>query len=162
MVKAAPHLTDFDLFLQAIGRLTEEQRQFVLGDECVIYPPNEKLGYDSAPANAIAFGAMGVDGVHYLILKRNGEIRSDSPVIHFSPMDFSRPYTLLGHTFRQYLATVCQVTQDEIGLIMEREQAGETVLADFLARNFDHIHLDLDGFGSQIKEYSDLLPAVAP
>jgi hypothetical protein len=155
-------MTDFDTFLHAIGRLTEEQRRIVLRDENVIYPPNENLGYESTPKDAVAFGAMGVDGVHYLILKRNGQITDESPVIHFSPMDFSNPYALLGHSFRQYLATVCGVTESAIVSIMDREHAGHAVLADFLCRNFDHRRLDLDGFGSQIELYSDMLPAVEP
>jgi hypothetical protein len=155
-------MTDFDTFLDAIERLTEEQRRLVLRDENVIYPPNENLGYESTPNGAVAFGAMGVDGVHYLILKRYGRITDESPVIHFSPMDFSNPYALLGHSFRQYLATVCGVTESEIASIIERERAGHTVLADFLSRNFDHRRLDLDGFGSQIEQYSDLLPVVDP
>jgi len=65
-------MTDFDTFLMAIGRLSEEDRLTVLGDEGVIYPPDEELGYESTPDNAVAFGTMGVDGVHYLILKLDG------------------------------------------------------------------------------------------
>jgi hypothetical protein len=155
-------MTDFDTFLKAIERLTEEQRRCVLRDENVIYPPNEDLGYESTPLGAVAFGEMGVDGVHYLILKRNGKIADDSPVIHFSPMDFSNPYALLGHTFRQYLATVCNASENDIGEIMERERAGDACLAEFLSRNFDHSRLDLDGFGSQIEQYPDMLPAPDP
>jgi hypothetical protein len=155
-------MTDFDIFLNAIERLTEEQRRYVLRDENVIYPPDEHLRYESTPLGAVAFGTMGVDGVHYLILKRNGQIADDSPVIHFSPMDFGHPYTLLGHTFRQYLATVCNVSENDIFEIMERERAGHACLAEFLSRNFDHSRLDLDGFGSQIEQYADILPAVDP
>lgn len=155
-------MTDFETFVAAIGRLPPSERYVVLGDENVIYPPDEQLAYESTPRDAVAFGSMGADGVHYLILKLDGEIRDDSPVIHFSPMDFSSPYVLLGHTFAEYLATVCGVTVDEIRALIERERAGNAVLAEFLRDNFDHSRLDLDGFGSQITEYSNLLPPIEP
>jgi len=66
------------------------------------YPQNQQLGYDSTPKDAVAFGSMGVDGVHYLILKLDCEIRDYPPVVYFGPMDSSSPYTLLGHTFAEY------------------------------------------------------------
>ena len=153
-------MTDFETFLAAVGRLSPSERQTVLGDENIIYPPDEQLAYDSTPRDAVAFGSMGVDGVHYLILKLDGEIRDDSPVVHFSPMDFGSPYTLLGHTFAEYLATVCGVNVDHIRELMERERASEAVLADFLRANFDHGRLDLDGFGSGIRDYAELLPPI--
>ncbi len=151
-------MTDFEVFLQAIGRLSEEQRDSVLGDECVIYPPVEDLGYESTPKGAVAFGAMGVDGIHYLVLKMDGEVTDRSPVIYFSPMDFSGPYVLLGHSFKQYLALACNTDEGEIGLLIENERRGDSVLAQFLSQNFDHRHLDLDGFGSQIDQYQEMLP----
>jgi hypothetical protein len=155
-------MTDFETFLAAIGRLPPSERLTVLGNENIIYPPDEQLAYESTPHDAVAFGSMGVDGVHYLILKLDGEIRDDSPVVHFSPMDFSSPYTLLGHTFAEYLATVCGVNTDRIQELMDRERAGEAVLADFLRTNFDHCRLDLDGYGSEIRDYAELLPPVEP
>jgi hypothetical protein len=153
-------MTDFETFQQAIGRLVEEQRQSVLRDESVVYPPVGDLGYESTPKGALAFGAMGVDGIHYLILKQDGKVTDSSPVIYFSPMDFSNPYVLLGHSFRQYLALACNTSESEIGLIIEQERLGNAILAKFLSRNFDHRHLDLDGFGSQIDQYQDMLPPV--
>ncbi|MBS0262258.1 MAG: hypothetical protein JSS02_09935, partial [Planctomycetes bacterium] len=121
-----------------------------------------QLGYESTPRDAVAFGSMGVDGVHYLILKLDGKICDHSPVIQFSPMDFSSPYSLLGHTFAEYLATACGVDTEEMRKLIERERAGESVLAGFLRDHFNHERLDLDGFGSQITEYADLLPPVDP
>lgn len=153
-------MTDFETFLAAVGRLSPAERRTVLGDEIVIYPPNEHLEYESTPRDAVAFGCMGVDGVHYLILKVDGEIRDDSPVVYFSPMDFSSPYALLGHSFAQYLATVCGADVEHIRELIERERAGESVLADFLRANFDHGRLDLDGFGSEIRDYAELLPPI--
>jgi hypothetical protein len=153
-------MTDFETFLIAIGRLSKAERRTVLGEESVIYPPNDQLGYESTPNGAVAFGAMGVDGVHYLVLKLDGEIRDDSPVVHFSPMDFSSPYALMGHTFAEYSAVVCGVTEDKMRQLLDQERSGEAVLADFLRSNFDHGRLDLDGFGSQINEYSELLPPI--
>lgn len=107
-------MTDFETFLMAIARLSHEERRTVLGEENVIYPPIENLAYESTPCDSVAFGSMGVDGVHYLILKLDGEIRDDSPVIQFSPMDFSSPYTLLGHSFTEYLANACGVANHRI------------------------------------------------
>jgi hypothetical protein len=153
-------MTDFETFLAAIDRLPPSERHAVLGDEHIIYPPDEQLGYESTPRDAVAFGSMGVDGVHYLILKLDGEIRNDSPVVQFSPMDFSAPYTLLGHTFADYLATVCGVDVDQIRHMMERERADESVLATFLRVNFDHRRLDMDGLGAEIRDYADLLPPI--
>ena len=153
-------MTDFEVFLQAVGRLSEEERHSLLGDEYLIYPPVEDLGYESAPKGAVAFGAMGVDGIHYLILKVDDEITDLSPVIYFSPMDFSNPYVLLGHSFKQYLALACSTDEGEVGLLIEKECGGDSVLAQFLSQNFDHRHLDLDGFGSQIDQYQELLPPV--
>ena len=153
-------MTVFEVFLQAIGRLSDEQRQSVLGDECLVYPPVEDLGYEFTPKGALIFGAMGVDGTQYLILKQDGKITDSSPVVYFSPMDFSDPYVLLGHSFRQYLASACNTSEDVIELLVEQERRGDSVLTDFLSKNLDHRHLDLDGFGSQIDQYHDLLPQV--
>ncbi|MBS0262425.1 MAG: hypothetical protein JSS02_10785, partial [Planctomycetes bacterium] len=74
-------MTDFEIFVAAMGRLSISDRRTVLGDENLIYPPNEQLGYESTPRDAVAFGSMGVDGVHYLILKLDGKICDHSPVI---------------------------------------------------------------------------------
>lgn len=155
-------MTDFETFVIAIGRLDEDGRRTVLGDEYVLYPPDEDLDYSTTPKGAVAFGTMGVDGVHYIILKLEGEIRDESPVIHFSPMDFSSPYTLLGHTFAGYLATVCGVSENKIHELMVRERSGENILVSFLRCNLDHGRLDLDRFGSQVEKYAHLLPPVDP
>lgn len=155
-------MTDFDVFVAAMGRLSIAERRTVLGNENLVYPPDEQLGYDSTPPDAVAFATMGVDGVHYLILKLDGQIRDDSPVIHFSPMDSTSPYALLGHTFAEYLAATCGVETKEIRKLIELERAGKPVLAGFLRDHFDHGRLDLYGFGSRISEYADLLPPVDP
>ncbi len=146
----------------AMKRLTKEQRQEVLGDENLIYPPTENLCYDLMPKDALAFGAMGVDGVHYLILKINGKICNESPVIYFSPMDFAAPYALLGHTFLAYLATACGVTEIKMREVLDDEKKTGDVLAKFLRMNFSHSRIDLDGFGLQINDYSHLLPVKNP
>jgi len=58
---------------------------------------------------------MGVDGVHYAILKLNGIIRCRFArrVVHLSPMD-SDDVTFLAESFLHYLANGCAVSIREI------------------------------------------------
>lgn len=150
-------MTDFETFVAAIERLDEQERFTVLGGECPVIPPDDNFGYALTPIAGVVFAMMGVDGVHYAILKRDGEIRNDSPVVHVSPMDSDSPYALLGHTFVGYLSTVCGVTENAIRDVLDRERSGKKALATFLRDRFDHSRLDLDGFGSQINLYSSML-----
>src|SRR6476661_6376960 len=101
--------THFETFVRAVGAC--QDRRGVLGDERIEYPPREDYGYDSTPRNAVTFGSMGVDGVHYAILRVDEKIDDHSPVIQIAPMDFSEPYSLLANTFIEYLAVGCDVTR---------------------------------------------------
>ena len=98
-------------------------------------PPSEDFGYQSTPKNAITFANMGVDGVHYAILKLEGAIRDDSPVIQVSPMD-SDDITVLGESLLGYLADGCGVSNEEMKMIFEADRAGEPQLVSFLTRHF--------------------------
>ncbi len=78
---------------------------------------------------------MGVDGVHYAILKRGGSVRDDSPVVQVSPMD-SDDVTVLGESFLRYLADGCGVSDEEMEAVFEATRAGEPRLISFLAEHF--------------------------
>jgi len=48
------------------------------------------MHYDITPIGAKIFASMGVDGVHYCIVPKNGDVTlENSPVYRISPMDFS-------------------------------------------------------------------------
>ena len=59
----------------------------VLGGDRLIDPPADDYGYHNTLANSLTFLAMGVDGVHTAILKIDGSVREDSPVMRVAPMD---------------------------------------------------------------------------
>jgi hypothetical protein len=84
-------------FLHAVEKTRD--RRGVQGDDRLVFPPHSDYGYESTPRNALTFGDMGVDGVHYAILKIDGAVTDESPVIHVGPMDFSEPYVVLGDCF---------------------------------------------------------------
>jgi hypothetical protein len=134
--------TYFDTFVRAVANAGDHD---VLGDDELVFPPvahyDSIYDYDSTPRNAVIFGAMGVDGVHYAILKIDGAITDFSPVIHVSPMDFSQPYAVLGETFLAYLAAACGVSIAEIERVFEEERAGGNKLVPFLKARFDHARL---------------------
>jgi len=129
----------------------------VLGDERVEYPPSEETGYWATPKNAVVFGWMGVDGVHYAILKIDGEVRENSPVIQIGPMDFSEPYSLLAHTFADYLAIGCGVGRDEIEDVLASEMAGSETLLEFMRSYFDSERFWPTGADSDIAPIVDLI-----
>jgi hypothetical protein len=132
-------MTLFDIFVRAIAYAAD--RRGVLGDDEIIFPPEPDFGYESTPRNALTFAAMGVDGVHYAILKIDGAVTDESPVIHVSPMDFSEPYAVLGETFLAYLAAACGVTQSEMEAVFTAERTRGEELVPFLKAHFDHSRL---------------------
>ena len=111
------------------------KRLRLLDDDLVLCPPSEDFGYQSTPKNALTFADMGVDGVHYSILKRDGKIRDDSPVIQVSPMD-SEDITVLAESFLHYLSDGCGVTMQEMEAIFEAERTSHSRLVPFLSQNF--------------------------
>jgi len=144
-------MSQFDIYVRAIEQAAD--REGVLGKDEVVFPPEPDFGYQSTPLNALTFAAMGVDGVHYAILKIDGKITDKSPVIHVSPMDFSEPYAVLGESFLAYLAAACGVDQSEMEAVLEAERTRGGSLVPFLQAHFDHSRLynerrlkSLDGY----------------
>lgn len=132
-------MTLFDIFVRAVAQSAD--RRGILGDDEVVFPPESDFGYESTPRNALTFGAMGVDGVHFAILKIDGEITDASPVIHVSPMDFSEPYAVLGESFLDYLAAGCGVAHSEMEAVFAAETTCGAKLVPFLKAHFDHSRL---------------------
>ncbi len=131
--------TYFKTFLRAVER--EPNTQGILGDDRVVFPPSPDFGYGSTPRNAITFGDMGCDGVHYAILALDGVVTDESPVIHVSPMDFSEPYAVLGATFFDYLAHACAASSAELDDVFARERRSGGSLVPFLRARFSHERL---------------------
>jgi hypothetical protein len=132
-------MTDFDVYLKAVSSCPEPQG--ILGEEWLEIPPIESYGYQCEPRNSLTFATMGCDGVHYAILKIDGKICDDSPVITISPMDFSEQYWVIGESFREYLAVACAISLDEMGKVIDEERSGKPVLAEYLRKNYDHMRL---------------------
>jgi hypothetical protein len=84
----------------------------------------------------VTFAAMGVDGVHYAILKIDGQVRDDSPVVHVSPMD-SDDITVMAESFLSFLAVGCGVSPREMQAVFEAERSGGSQLVPFLSEHFD-------------------------
>jgi hypothetical protein len=141
-------MTDCQIFVNAFERASDRDWLTAMGDENRVFPPSEDFGYSSIPKSAIVFGAMGVDGVQYAILQRDGIVRDDSPVIHVSPMDSDSPYTLLAHSFMEYLPTASGVSVAEMRSILYQERSDGNVLLLFMRDRFAHSKFDFDGFGS--------------
>src|SRR5215475_1415142 len=129
----------FELFVRAVAQATD--RRGVLGEDEIVFPPEPDFGYESTPRNALTFGAMGVDGVHFAILKIDGAVTDESPVIHVSPMDFSKPYVVLGETFLAYLAAGCGVAHSEMEAVFAAERSSGAKLVPFLKAHFKHSRL---------------------
>ena len=160
-------MTAFDTFLAALSSATNLDG--LLGDEGVEYPPREDVDYWATPQNAVVFGWQGVDGVHYAILKINGQICETSPVIQIGPMDFDEPYSLLAPTFTDYLAIGCGVTPYKIEVLLSHEEAGQSSLLAFMRPNFqqsrfwsDEVDHDISSYVTMIVPKSDVAPSHPP
>ena len=148
-------MTAFDTFLNALS--SAENVDGVLGDEGLEYPPSENVDYWATPKNAVVFGWMGVDGVHYAILKIEDQIRETSPVIQIGPMDFDEPYSLLAPTFKDYLAVGCGVTLDRIQSLLEQEESSNPTLLAFMRSNFQQSRFWADGVERDIGRYNSMI-----
>lgn len=148
-------MSHFDTFNTALSQMTDHRG--ILGDEFIEYPPSESYDYWATPTNAVVFGCMGCDGVHYAILKIDREICDHSPVIQISPMDFDEPYTLLAPTFIKYLAIGCGTPTDQIEGILKREREGEAILIDYLRLHFDQSRFWSDTVDHNIAPYLPLI-----
>ncbi|MFN3151488.1 hypothetical protein [Bremerella sp.] len=148
-------MTTFDTFLQALG--SADTLDGVLGDEALEYPPSETVDYWATPENAVVFGWMGVDGVHYAILKLDGHIDESSPVIQIGPMDFDEPYSLLAPTFKEYLAIGCGVTVDQVEPLLTQEASGTPALLDFMRTHFRQSRFWSDQVQRNIGPYESMI-----
>jgi hypothetical protein len=128
-------VTYFETYLRALDACADVQG--VLGEEWVIHPPNPDYGYESTPRNALTFGCMGVDGVHYAILSLEDGITDESPVIQICPMDFSDLYQAKGDSFLTFLADGCGVPLGTMEEQFIAERAGKSTLVAFLKERFD-------------------------
>jgi len=126
--------THFETYLHALDACPDPQG--ILGDEWVLHPPDPDYGYESTPRNALTFGVMGVDGVHYAVLKTKGVVEDDSPVIQVCPMDFSDLYQVLAESFLRFLADGSGVSRGEMESVFATERAGEQTLVPFLKERF--------------------------
>ncbi len=111
--------THLNAFLRALARAGAPDD--ALGGDCVIDPPETDFGYESTPPNALAFATMGVDGVHYALVARDGEFDDSSPVIQVSPMDFDEPLTVLASSFVEYLADGCGVDVGDVSRLLDAD-----------------------------------------
>lgn len=135
-------MSAFDTFLTALSKTTNHQG--ILGEYHIEFPPNEHVDYWATPQNAVVFGWMGVDGVHYALLKIDNRICDESPVIQIGPMDFDEPYALLGPTFTDFLAIGCGSNRQVIEELLTVEDSGRPCLLDFLRSHFDDSRFLLD------------------
>ncbi|MEZ6134957.1 MAG: hypothetical protein R3C53_08620 [Pirellulaceae bacterium] len=119
--------------------------------------PTEVVDYWATPQNAVVFGWMGVDGVHYAILKIDGQIRDESPVIQIGPMDFDEPYSLLAPTFTDYLAIGCGASRREIEGLLADEAAARSSLLDFMREHFLQRRFMSEGVDRDIGEYATMI-----
>lgn len=136
--------TAFDIFTRALAKAADTDG--VLGEEQVIFPPDPAYGYHCTPTNALTFGSMGVDGVHYAVLTIDGDVRDESPVLQVSPMN-GDCYHVLAPSFLDYLAAGCGVAATVMADVLAREGRGEAVLVTFLREHFAQSRLWPEGAG---------------
>ena len=134
--------THFETYLRALDSCPD--RDGVLDEEFVIHPPSPDYGYDSTPRNAIIFGCMGVDGVHYAVLAISGVVSDESPVVQVCPMDFDTPYQVLGESFLGFLADGCGVSREAMAAVFASERAGRPALVAYLRERLQMSRLSDD------------------
>ena len=127
--------THFDVFVSAVMDCPD--RAGILGEGAVVYPPRPDFGYELTPKNALTFGEKGENGIHYAILRINGVIREDSPVIHVSPMDLDKPHVVLGTSFLSFVAVACDASLNKMDQVFTAAQDLKSTLLHFMKTNFD-------------------------
>ena len=139
--------THFDIFMEAYAAVDERERH--LGGDVILCPPDPDYGYDSTPANAFTFAAMGVDGVHWSILTIDGRVRDDSPIVYVSPMD-SDDVIVMGESLLSFLSVNCGASIEKMEAVFETERSGDRGLVEFLAQNFRRDDMLNDGRITQL------------
>src|SRR5438876_947272 len=124
--------THFEIFIKAFATAPETFRR--LDGDYVLCRPSKTRDYPSTPRNSITFADMGVDGVHYAILKIRGAVRDDSPVVQVCPMD-SEDVFVLAESFLLYLSRGCGVSKRKIKELFEAELRSERLLVRFLRQH---------------------------
>jgi len=132
--------TTFELFMALAKQNVDEHGEGVLGQETLIIPPVTDIGYSCTPRNALIFGTMGVDGVHYVILQLDGKVQEHSPVLQISPMDFDQEDSVIASSFLDYLAYGCNVAPSKIATQLTDSNQAEQ-LVKMLATHFKHERL---------------------
>ncbi len=146
----------FERFLTA-ARAWHDPNDALDGDY-LVDPPEDDFGYFNTPANSLTFLAMGVDGVHTAMLKLDGAVREDSPVIYVSPTDSDSEWTILAPTFVDYLADGCAVPTQKISELLDTVDSDPETLMRFLHANFDGSRLlGEDRIRSLNKQYLSLV-----
>jgi hypothetical protein len=125
--------THFQTFIDAYSAINERERE--LGGDYVLCPPEDDFGYSSTPKNALTFARMGVDGVHWAILKIDGEVKDDSPIVYVSPMD-SHDVTIMAESLLDFLAFGCRVSPSKMEAVFDAERSGSHRLFSFLTKHF--------------------------
>ena len=113
----------------------------VLAGDSLVDPPADDYGYFNTPLNSLTFLAMGVDGVHTAMLKLDGAVREDSPVLQVAPMDGDREWTILAASFLDFLADGCAVSRQTISERIDRVDSDPAALMGFLRDNFERSRL---------------------
>lgn len=112
-----------------------QQREGVLGEEILVFPPAADFGYLETPANGVTFGHMGVDGVHFVALTQDGTATDELPIIHVSPTD-ADCYSVLAPNFAALLALACGASALEVDEVLAAQRSEGRGLVPFMKRHF--------------------------
>ena len=107
-----------------------------LDGDYLVDPPEDDFGYFNTPANSLTFLTMGVDGVHTALLKIDGEVRENSPVVYVTPSDDAE-WTILAPTFLDFLADGCDASTTQISRLLDDVGTDPTAAMQFLIDTFD-------------------------
>ena len=126
--------TFFEAFFLA-ARLYSKDGMILGGYVYLVDPPKHEQEYQT-PVNSLTFSDMGVDGVRYALIKLDGRVTNDSPVVQVDPMS-SEPITVVGATFLDYLADGCNVSRDDMESLFETTRKDRRQLIEYLDSSFD-------------------------
>lgn len=84
--------------------------------------PVFQYDYWCTPTNAVTFATTGNDGVHFNLLRLDGELKEESPVVMTVPMCLSdEPNFIVGESLYDYLCLGCRSTFDHQELAFDPE-----------------------------------------
>lgn len=71
----------------------------------ILYPLSVlETGYTSTPRGSVTFATTGGDGVHFGLMRVDGEITSASPVVMTVPMNWDSPNLVVGANLSEFLS----------------------------------------------------------